>query len=54
MRIVREDGYDPTLFLTGGDAPYLLEALVEEPLHRPNLVLEGLGRILESRGRALT
>lgn len=49
MRVMREDGYDPTLFLTGGDAPYLLEALVDEPVHSPDLVLEGLTRILECR-----
>jgi type III pantothenate kinase len=50
VRVLREEGYDPTVFLTGGDAPCLLEALVEEPVHSPHLVLEGLARILESRG----
>lgn len=53
-RILREDGYDPTIFLTGGDATYLLEALDEEPVHSPNLVLAGLARILESQGKVLT
>lgn len=53
-RVLREDGYDPTIFLTGGDAPCLLGALAEEPVHRPNLVLEGLACILESRGEAST
>lgn len=49
-RILREDGYDPTIFLTGGDASCFLGALAEEPVHSPNLVLEGLACILESRG----
>ena len=51
-RVMREGGYDPTIFLTGGDAPCLLKALVKEHVHSPNLVLEGLARILETRGEA--
>jgi type III pantothenate kinase len=45
-RILRQDGYDPTIFLTGGDAGNVLNALNDDALHRPNLVLEGLARIL--------
>lgn len=48
-RALRDDGYDPTIFLTGGDAPLLLASIKDEVLHCPNLVLQGLARILESR-----
>lgn len=46
MRVQREEGFDPTLFLTGGDAPYFLKALGEAAVHSPHLVLQGLARIL--------
>jgi len=46
FRVLRQDGYDPTLFLTGGDAKCILNSLQEEVLHRPDLVLEGLASIL--------
>jgi type III pantothenate kinase len=47
--VLRQDGYDPTIFLTGGDAAHLHRLLEEEAVHRPNLVLEGLATILQSR-----
>jgi type III pantothenate kinase len=40
---------DATLVLTGGDASRILSALDESPLHRPNLVLQGLVQMLERR-----
>jgi type III pantothenate kinase len=46
-RVLREDGFDPTIYLTGGDAPKLLNCLDEEAEHCPHLVLQGLARILE-------
>lgn len=48
-RVLRQNGYDPTLFLTGGDATYILKGLEEGALHRPDLVLEGLAYILLSK-----
>ncbi len=48
IKTLRSNAYDPTVVLTGGDASRILQALDEDPLHRPNLVLEGLMRMLES------
>lgn len=49
IRTLRSNAYDATVVLTGGDASRILAALDEEPLHRPNLVLQGLAEILERR-----
>jgi type III pantothenate kinase len=43
---LRSNAYDPVPVLTGGDASRMLSMLGDEPLHRPNLVLEGLSTIL--------
>ena len=45
---LQSSGYEPTIVLTGGDASRILNALVEAPMHRPHLVLEGLAHMLES------
>lgn len=45
---LEENGFEPTIVLTGGGASRILVALYEEPLHRPHLVLEGLAHMLES------
>ena len=44
---LRSNAYEPLVVLTGGDASRMLTALGTEPLHRPNLVLQGLARVLE-------
>ena len=43
---LRSNAYEPKVVLTGGDASRMLTALGTEPLHRPNLVLQGLARLL--------
>jgi type III pantothenate kinase len=43
---LRSSGYEPRVVLTGGDASRMLTALGTEALHRPNLVLQGLARLL--------
>lgn len=48
IKTLRSNAYDPHVVLTGGDASRILQALDEDPLHRPNLVLTGLLRMLES------
>ena len=48
IKTLRSNAYDPQVVLTGGDASRILQALDEDLLHRPNLVLEGLTRMLES------
>jgi pantothenate kinase type III len=40
--------YDPTIVLTGGGASRILGALEASPVHRPNLVLQGLAHMLEN------
>ncbi len=45
-RALRENGLEPTIFLTGGDAAHILESLEEGAIHCPDLVLQGLVRIL--------
>jgi len=40
-----EPGVTPKLYLTGGDAPLLLGHLATMAEYRPDLVLEGLGRL---------
>jgi type III pantothenate kinase len=48
LQTMRENGYDPTVILTGGGASRILGALDTDPLHRPNLVLLGLAHMLEN------
>jgi len=47
FRTLQSNAYDPALVLTGGDASRILDALGETPLHRPNLVLQGLAHMLD-------
>jgi type III pantothenate kinase len=49
IRTLRSNAYDVTVVLTGGDASRILPTLDESPLHRPNLVLQGLLQMLECR-----
>ncbi|MFQ5609548.1 MAG: type III pantothenate kinase [Woeseiaceae bacterium] len=49
IRTLRSNAYDVSVVLTGGDASRILTALDETPLHRPNLVLQGLLEMLERR-----
>ncbi len=44
---LQSNAYDPTIVLTGGGASRILRALSETPVHRPNLVLQGLAHMLE-------
>jgi type III pantothenate kinase len=48
IKTLRSTAYDAELVLTGGDASRMLAAFDVPPLHRPNLVLAGLLRTLES------
>ena len=48
-RILATAGYEPSLYLTGGDAPQVLPLFSGEVLHRPHLVLQGLAHILLNR-----
>ena len=41
-------GHQPTIVLTGGDASRILPLLAGEPEHRPHLVLQGLGVMVQS------
>jgi len=47
--VLRESGADPVVVLTGGDASRILTSLGDDPVHRPNLVLQGLARLMEDR-----
>jgi len=47
-REMREVAPRPVVVLTGGDASRILALLDGKPIHRPNLVLEGLAHILTS------
>jgi type III pantothenate kinase len=47
IKVLRSNGYDPTIILTGGDASRILKSLGETSLHRPHLVLQGLAHMLE-------
>ena len=49
IKTLRSNAYDATVVLTGGDASRILTALEESPLHRPNLVMQGLVQMLEGR-----
>lgn len=48
-RTLQQEGIEPYLILTGGDASRILGSLDEEPIHRPHLVLQGLAELLEHR-----
>ncbi len=47
LRALRSDGYELTIFLTGGDADRINGSLFEVTELRPSLVLEGLACIVE-------
>lgn len=47
IRALQSNAYEPTVILTGGDASRILNALCDTPVHRPHLVLQGLGHMLE-------
>ncbi len=47
IRALADQGASFVTFLTGGNAPYVLNNMREEVRHEPNLVLIGLNRILE-------
>jgi|GEM_PF-5041813 len=47
-RTLRANAYEPSIMLTDGGASRILDALEEQPLHRPNLVLSGLAHMLEN------
>lgn len=49
VRSMRSAGYRPALVLTGGDASRILPVLDTPAEHRPNLVLEGLAIMIESK-----
>ncbi len=49
VRIMRSEGYRPGIILTGGGASRILKQLDGKVLHRPNLVLQGLAFMLQSR-----
>ena len=48
-RTMRAEGFRPKIVLTGGDASRILKQLDSNVLHRPNLVLQGLAFILQSK-----
>lgn len=48
IHALQSSGYDPEIVLTGGGASRILGALGANPLHRPNLVLQGLACMLEN------
>lgn len=48
IHALQSSGYDPEIILTGGGASRILGALGSTPLHRPNLVLQGLAFMLEN------
>ncbi len=48
IQTLRSNAHDAKIVLTGGDASRILNALIEAPVHRPHLVLEGLAHMLES------
>ena len=45
---LQSNAYEPEIVLTGGGASRILGALEATPLHRPNLVLQGLACMLEN------
>jgi type III pantothenate kinase len=48
FRTLQSNAYDPTIVLTGGGGARILGALEASPVHRPNLVLQGLAHMLEN------
>ena len=48
FRTLQSNAYDPTIVLTGGGGTRILGALEASPVHRPNLVLQGLAHMLEN------
>ena len=48
FRTLQANAYDPAIVLTGGGASRILGALEASPVHRPNLVLQGLAHMLEN------
>ena len=46
---MEENGIEPEIVLTGGDASRILTSLDDDAMHCPHLVLSGLARILETR-----
>jgi type III pantothenate kinase len=48
MKVLRSEGHRPKIVLTGGDASRILKQLGDKVLHRPNLVLQGLGFMVQS------
>lgn len=48
IQTLQSNAYSPVVVLTGGDSSRILNALCETPLHRPNLVLQGLAEMLEN------
>ena len=48
-RIMRAAGLRPKIVLTGGDASRILKQLGGNVLHRPNLVLQGLAYMVQSK-----
>ena len=48
-RVMGDEGEEPVVILTGGDASRILKSLDGAAEHRPHLVLQGLARILEDR-----
>lgn len=48
---MRGSGYRPKVVLTGGDASRILRHLDGDVLHRPNLVLQGLARMVRGDER---
>ena len=49
VRIMRAEGLRPRIVLTGGGASRILKQLDGKVIHRPNLVLQGLAFMLQSR-----
>ena len=47
--VIHDSDAEPVVILTGGDASRILNSLGNTAEHRPNLVLQGLARILEDR-----
>lgn len=48
-RLQQQHGSEPVIVLTGGDASRILKSLDGAAIHRPNLVLQGLARLMEDR-----
>lgn len=48
VRALRSVGHRPKVVLTGGDASRILDRIDAETLHRPNLVLQGLARMVQT------